>query len=94
MTPIQPVKLKLRRICKMNLYRKYQLHEQVVLSSDYCESHMKSEHRLECGICKLVFKDNSILITHINSEHEQMKKHFKVRGQQLEQKYIKQITSG
>ena len=46
------------------------------------------------GICKLAFKDKSIMIIHMNSVHEQMKKPFKVKGEKLVQKYIKEISSG
>ena len=87
-----PVELKLRRIYKMYLYIKYQLHEQVALSFD--------NSKYEIGTQGKMWHLWISIQRQLKSDHPHelstwvKKKPFKVRGRQIVQKYIKQITSG
>ena len=58
------------------------------------KNHKKKNHIIKCGICKIGFETQSKLITHMNLVHEEMKKSFKVRGEELIQKYITKISNG
>ena len=58
------------------------------------EFHMKSEHKFKCGMCKSAFQTRPKLITHMNLAHQQMKKSFKVKGNEMIKRYIKQISNG
>ena len=62
------------------------------MDQNVLEAHKKTEHRIKFG--KLAFQTKSKLITHMNLVHEELTKPFEVRGEEMLQKYIKQISNG